>query len=63
MTNQQPGPLMTQRAALIFLFSAVIATVAGVLAAHLDGGTTLTGLLLGGGTFGATVVFLQGIID
>ncbi|WP_328788253.1 MULTISPECIES: hypothetical protein [unclassified Streptomyces] len=63
MTNQQPGPLMTQRAALIFLFSAVIATVAGVLAARVDGGTALTGLLLGGATFGAAVGFLHGIID
>ncbi|MEV7216693.1 hypothetical protein AB0O31_26820 [Kitasatospora cineracea] len=60
MNNQ--GPLLGQRAAVIFLLGALVGLGAGVCTV-LAGGSPAGGVLAGGAAFGASVMFFHAIID
>jgi hypothetical protein len=55
------GPLLTQRAAVIFITALVIGATAGVLG-YLAGARLAEAVLTGGGAFGATVALLNNLI-
>lgn len=54
-------PLLTQRAALLFLLAMLVGLLAGVLA-HLDGHTLAGAALIGGSAFAGALVGLNKLI-
>jgi hypothetical protein len=55
-------PILTQRAAIIFVSGLVIALIAGVLA-HLAGSKPAAAVLAGGGAFAGAVALLHQLIS
>ncbi|MDP9612869.1 hypothetical protein [Streptomyces demainii] len=62
MANHQGRSLLSQRAALIFLFASLAAVATGVLAVR-SGMTPAAGALASGGAFAATAAFFNWVID
>lgn len=56
------GPLLTQRAAIVFLLAALVGVGGGVLAA-LAGNAWPVAVSAGGGAAGTAVLFFREIID
>ncbi|MET9182982.1 hypothetical protein ABZX88_32965 [Kitasatospora aureofaciens] len=62
MTNNNQGPLLGQRAAVILLLGVMCGAAAGVLTV-LSGAAPATGFLTAGGAFAAAVIFFHAIIE
>ncbi|MGV9271221.1 hypothetical protein ACWDRR_42035 [Kitasatospora sp. NPDC003701] len=60
--NNSPGPLLGQRAAVIFLLGVLCAVTAGILTV-LSGAAPATGFLTAGGAFVTAVAFFHVIIE
>ncbi|MFF8773543.1 hypothetical protein [Kitasatospora sp. NPDC015120] len=60
--NNSQGPLLGQRAAVVFLLGVICAATAGVLTS-LSGAAPATGFLAAGGTFVTAVAFFHMIIE
>ena len=61
VSSNQPGPLLTVRAALILLLAILVGSAAACLT-DLGGGTLSAATLAGGGTAGAGVALFNSII-